>query len=135
MQYLIAFMTLLLSAPALAETYAVSFAKLTLRQGERIMRISLKVDGGAVKAITAIPPDWGVELTPGAITQLEMGAVHGVGFLDDMADFNRFLTVWPYVAGEPLTVKGQVATYMTGSEEERLIELNDQQIRLEKVGD
>lgn len=135
MQYLAAVLALLWSTSALAEDYNVSLAGLTLRQGERIVRISIKIDGGVVKAITAIPPDWSVELSPAAFTALEMRAVHGVAFLDDMADFNRFLIVSPYAPGDPVKVTGRIAIYMTDTDKERVVELNNLQIKLERPVD
>ena len=130
MRFLIALLTLITPLPAIATDYLLSIEGVPLGNGKRIAALRLELANGSFTAVSAIPVDWWVQIEPAPRARLEMGAVHGVGFLDDLQALRNVVRLSTHEAPE---VRGSLIIYLTASDKEREVALSPEQIKLVKV--
>lgn len=130
MRFIIAFLALIIPLPAIATDYLLSIEGVSLGHGKRIAALRLELANGSFTAVLTIPADWWVQVEPAPRARLEMGAVHGVGFLDDLQLLRNVVRL---SADEAPAVQGSLIIYITASDQEREVVLAHEQIQLVKV--
>jgi hypothetical protein len=130
MRFLIVLLTLITPFPAIAADYLLSIEGVQLGNGKRIAALRLELANGSFTAVSTIPADWWVQVEPAPRARLEMGAVHGVGFLDDLQLLRNVVRL---SADEAPAVQGSLLLYITTSDQEREVVLAHEQIQLVKV--
>lgn len=130
MHFIIALLALIIPLPAIAADYLLSIEGVPLGHGKRIAALRLELANGSFTAVSIIPVDWWVQIEPAPRARLEMGAAHGVGFLDDLQLLRNVVRLSTDTVPE---VKGSLIIYLTASDKEREVVLSHEQIKLVKV--
>ena len=130
MRCIIVLLALIIPFPAIAADYVLSIEGVPLGHGKRITALRLELANGSFTAVSTIPADWWVQVEPAPRARLEMGAVHGVGFLNDLQLLRNVVRL---SADEAPEVRGSLILYLTASDQEREVGLSHEQIQLVKV--
>jgi hypothetical protein len=130
MRFIIVLLALVISSPTLATDYLLSIEGVPLGHGERIAALRLELANGSFTAVSTIPVDWWVQIEPAPRARLEMGAAHGVGFLDDLQLLRNVVRLSTDTVPK---VQGSLLIYLTASDTEREVVLSHEQIKLVKV--
>lgn len=130
MHCIIVLLALIIPLPAIAADYVLSIEGVPLGHGKRIAAVRLELANGSFTAVSAIPVDWWVQIEPAPRARLEMGAAHGVGFLDDLQLLRNVVRLSTDTVPE---VKGSLIIYLTASDTDREVVLSHEQIKLVKV--
>ena len=130
MRFIIVLLALITPLPAMAADYLLSIEGVPLGKGKRIAALRLELANGSFTAVSTIPADWWVQVEPAPRARVEMGAVHGVGFLDDLQWLKNVVRLSADAAPE---VQGSLIIYLTASDQEREVVLTHEQMKLVKV--
>jgi len=120
----------LLSMPAFAGEFVLSIDGLSLAEGERIAGIRIDLPDGRFTAVMNIPVGWWVKVDPPIHARLEMGAVHGAGFLNDAGALKEIARIQ---SDNKPTVKGTIILYLSYEDKKKELEITDSDIKLTKV--
>lgn len=98
------------------DSHLVSITGIQLADGQRIAGVELTFNGGIVRALHNVPPDWTVTVhgPRSGIASVEAIAGHGVSYHTDCRAFSRFITVQQ--AWSNLTVTGNATLSTQGDE-------------------
>jgi hypothetical protein len=130
MRFIIVLLALIIPFPAIAADYVLSIEGVPLGQGKRIAALRLELANGSFTAVSTIPMDWWVQIEPAPRARLEMGAAHGVGFLDDLQLLRNVVRLSTATVPD---VKGSLIIYLTAPDKEREVVLSNEQMKLMKV--
>lgn len=130
MRCIIVLLALIIPLPAIAADYWLSIEGVPLGHGKRIAALRLELANGSFIAVSTIPVDWWVQIEPAPRARLEMGAAHGVSFLDDLQSLRNVVRLSTDTAPE---MKGSLLIYFTASDTEREVVLSNEQMKLIKV--
>jgi hypothetical protein len=130
MRFIIVLLALIIPLPVIAADYVLSIEGVPLGHGQRIAALRLELANGSFTAVSTVPVDWWVQIEPAPRARLEMGAAHGVGFLDDLQLLKNVVRLNTDTVPD---VKGSLIIYFTASDTEREVVLSNEQIKLVKV--
>ena len=122
----------LLSLAAYSKEYVVSFKGVELNENERIAAILITARAFKLHKVMKIPPDWSFSSVPEIGVKIDMGAVHGAGFLHSADDLSNIIVLSEQEFDKAnAKVSGTLYLYESETEETREVQLDSKNIVLE----
>ncbi len=119
------------SVAAYSQEYIVRFTGVELAENERIAAALITARAFQLQKVMHIPADWSFNSVPELGVKIEMGAVHGAGFLHSADALSNMLVLSKQrVGSESAKVSGTFYLYDSETEESREIQLEPQHIVL-----